>query len=83
MNTAGVSRQFAMYPASIAMHPAIHKYDDETFDDMSEESEKKKNLSTLSLRNRSLWPVPSQGIVGQAKKKANEYPSEGEQIDQG
>ena len=46
------------------MYPAICSYDDETFDDMSEESEEKK---TLTLK-KSLRPVPSQGMVEQVKK---------------
>ena len=48
------------------MYPAIHSYDDQAFDDMSEESGKKRFII-----KKPLWPVPSQGIVEQAKKMAN------------
>ena len=51
---------------SIAMHPAICMYDDQAFDDMSEESEKK-----LIIIKKSLRPVSSQGMVEQAKKMVN------------
>ena len=34
------------------LYTAIHSYEDQAFHDMSEESEKKIKLSTLSLRNR-------------------------------
>ena len=42
---------------------AICSYDDEAFDNMSEESEEKETIIKKSLR-----PVPSQGMVEQAKK---------------
>ena len=55
---------------SIAMYPAIRSYDDNTFDDMSEESGKKKNLSALSLRNCcDLFNVKA--LLSRPKKMAN------------
>ena len=47
---------------SIAMYPAIRQYDEQTFDDMSEESE--KNF----IIKKPLWSAPSQGIAEQAKQ---------------
>ena len=44
------------------MYPAICSYDEQAFDNMSEESEKNK------LVKKSLRPVPSQGKVEQAQK---------------
>ena len=46
------------------MYPAICTYDDQAFNNMSEESEEKNNF----VMNKSLRPVPSQGMVEQAKK---------------
>ena len=46
------------------MYPAIRRNDEQTFDDMSEESEKKNFII-----KKSVWPLPSQGIVEQVKKK--------------
>ena len=40
------------------MYPAICSYDDQAFDDMSEEIEKNNFII-----KKSLWPVPSQRIV--------------------
>ena len=57
MNTHGPLRLFI----SIAIYPEICRYDDQAFDDMSEESGKK------NIVKKQLWPVPSQGIVEQAK----------------
>ena len=55
---------------SIAMYPAIRQYDEQTFDDMSKESEKK----TLSLRNRcGLLQVKA--LLSRPNKMANEDPS--------
>ena len=51
---------------NIVMFPAIHKYDDQTFDDMNEESDKQKFVIEKPLR-----PLPSHGIVEQAKKMVN------------
>ena len=45
------------------MYTAIRSCDEQAFDNMSEEGEKKNFI----LR-KSLWPVPSQGKVEQAKK---------------
>ena len=46
-----------------AMYAAIHSYDEQAFDNMSEGSEK-----TSFIIKKSLQPVPSQGMVEQAKK---------------
>ena len=48
---------------SIAMYPVICRNDDQAISDLNEQSEK-KTLSFMKL----LRPVPSQGIVEQAKK---------------
>jgi len=53
-----------------AMYTAICSYDEQAID-TSEESEKK----TLSVK-KSLWPVPSQDVVEQAKNMAASDPSE-------
>ena len=45
------------------MYPAIRSSGEQAFDNMSEKSE--KNV----IINKSLRPVPSQGMVEQAKKK--------------
>ena len=45
-------------------YTAICSDDEQAFDHMSEESEKKKNF----IMKKSLRPVPSQGMVEQAKK---------------
>ena len=47
---------------SIAMYPANCSYDEQAFDNMSEESE-----NNLIIRI-SLRPIPSQSMVEQAKK---------------
>ena len=44
------------------MYPAIHSYDEQAFDNMSEEREKNNFIVKKLLR-----PVPSQGKVEQAK----------------
>ena len=43
------------------MYPAIRSYDEQAFYNISEENEKKNFIV-----NKSLWPVPSQGMVEQA-----------------
>ena len=53
------------------MCPAIHNYDEQAFDNMSEESE--NNF----ISKKSLWPVPSQGKVEQAKKHGGLRPQRG------
>ena len=45
------------------MYTTIRSYDNQAFDNTSEESEKKNFIAQKSLR-----PVPSQGMVEQAKK---------------
>ena len=47
------------------MYPAICSYDEQAFDNMSEESEK-NNFIVKKL----LQPVPSQGMLEQAKNMA-------------
>ena len=53
------------------MYTAICSYDEQAFDNMSEES-KKYNF----IVRKSLWSVPSQGMVEQAKNMAASGPSE-------
>ena len=45
------------------MYTVIRSYYEQAFDNMSEESEKKKFIIKKSLR-----PVPSQGMIEQAQK---------------
>ena len=45
------------------MYPAIHRYDEQVFGYINEESEK-----INFIIKKSLWPVPSEGMVEQAKK---------------
>ena len=54
------------------MYTAIRNYDEQAFDNMSEENEKKTFIIKKSLR-----PVPSQGIVEQAKKHGDFRPQWG------
>ena len=44
-----------------AMYTVIHRHVDEVFDNMSEESEKKKHLERFIIK-KPLQPVPPQGI---------------------
>ena len=46
------------------MYPEIHRYYDQAFNDMNEESGK-KNL----FMKKALQPLPNQGDVSKAKKK--------------
>ena len=55
-----------------AMYPAIRSYDEQAFDNMSEESEKDNFIIEKSLR-----PVSSQGMVEQAKKHGSFRPQRG------
>ena len=57
-----------------AMYTAIRSSDEKAFDNMSEESDK-----TNFLVEKSLWPVPSQGMVEQAKKHGGFRPQQGYQ----
>ena len=57
---------------SIAMYPAIRSYDEQAFDNMSEESENNNFIIRTSLR-----PVPSRGMVQQTKKHGNFRPQLG------
>ena len=50
------------------MYTEIHSYDEQAFNNMSEEGEKNKHFERFIVK-KSLWPVPSQGIVEHAKKK--------------
>ena len=59
---------------SKVMYTTIHSYDEQAFDNMSEESGKKNFIVQKSLR-----PVPSQGMVGQAKKHGGFRPQRGYQ----
>ena len=56
-----------------AMYTTICGYDEQAFDNMSEESEKKNNFIAQKL----LWPVASQGLVEQAKKHGGFRPQRG------
>ena len=49
---------------STAIYPAIRSDDEQTFVNMSEESEKRNFII-----KKSLQPVPSQGMVEQAKNR--------------
>ena len=51
------------------MYTAIHSYDEQAFDNMSEESDKKNFIVKKSFR-----PVPSQGMVEQATKHGSFRP---------
>ena len=53
------------------MYPAIRSYDDQAFNDMSEESE--NNF----IVEKSLQPAPSQGMVEQARKHGGFRPQQG------
>ena len=55
------------------MYPAIWSFDEQAFDNMSEESEKNKNF----IVKKSLRPVPSQIMVEQAKKHGGFRPQRG------
>ena len=55
-----------------AMYTVICSYDKQAFDNMSEESENNNFIVKKSLR-----PVPSQGMVEQAKKHGNFRPQQG------
>ena len=57
---------------SIAMCLAIWSYDEQAFDNMSEENEKK-----IFIVKKSLLPVPSQGMVEQARKLGHFRPQRG------
>ena len=54
------------------MPPVICSYDEQAFDNMSVESGKKQLFVKKSLR-----PVPSQGMVEQAKKHGGFRPQQG------
>ena len=55
-----------------AIFTAIHSYDEQEFDNTSEESEK-----TNFIVKKSLRPVPSQGMVDQVKKHGGFRPQRG------
>ena len=59
---------------SVAMYPAIYRYDDEAFDDTSAESE--KIFHEHFIVKKPLRPVPSQGIVEQAKQDVELRPQQ-------
>ena len=54
------------------MYVMICSYDEQSFDNMSEESGKKNFIA-----NKSLRPVPSQGMVEQANKHGGFRPQRG------
>ena len=56
------------------IYAAIHSYDEQTFENMSEESEKNFIVKKYPL---SLCLVPSQGMVKQAKKHGGFRPQRG------
>ena len=56
------------------IYSAIRSYDEQAFDNKSEESEKK-----TFIVNKSLRPVPSQGEVEQAQKHGGLRPQRGYQ----
>ena len=53
------------------MYPVINRYDDQAFDNMSEESE-----SNTFVVKKSLWPFQTQGIVEQAEQNGKLNASE-------
>ena len=55
------------------MYPAIRSYDEQAFDNMSEESENNNFIVKTSLQ-----PVPSQGVDEQAKKHGSFRPQRGD-----
>ena len=55
------------------MHPAICNSDEQAFKNMSEESERKNNF----IMKKSMQPVPSLGMVEQAKKHGGFRPQRG------
>ena len=57
---------------SIAVYPAIRIYDEQAFRNMSEENENNNFIIKKSLR-----PVPSQGMVEQARKHGGFRPQRG------
>ena len=56
---------------NIAMYPAIRSYE-QAFDNMSEESE-----NNNFIVKKSLWPIPSRGMVEQVKKHGGFRPQQG------
>ena len=56
-----------------AMHTAIRRNDEEAFNNMREESEEKKK----TIAKKSMSPVPSQGMVEQAKTHGAFRPQQG------
>ena len=60
---------------SIAMYPAISSCDEQVFDNMNEESEKKNFII-----RKSLPPVLTQGIVEQAEQNGDLRPHRGREV---
>ena len=54
------------------MYTTIRSYDEQVFDNMSEESE-----NNNFIVNKSLRPIPSQGMVEQSKKYGGFRPQQG------
>ena len=57
------------------MYTAIRSYDEQAFDNMSEESEEKH--FECFIVDKPLWPVPTQGIVEQAEQNGESRPQRG------
>ena len=75
MHEIAPSKEFENYSTykSDVYNDLCRSYDEQAFDNMSEESEEKKN----SIIKKSLRPVPSQGMVEQAKKHGGFRPQRG------
>ena len=63
-----------------AMYTVIRSYEDQAFNDMSKESEEKKNLSTFFFIKKMLQPVQRQGIVEQTEQNGGLNP---QRVDRG
>ena len=61
-----------MFISKFAIYPAIRSYDEQEFNNMSEESENNNFVVKKSLR-----PVPSQDKVEQARKHGSFRPQRG------
>ena len=58
------------------MYAEICWYKDQAFDNMSEESLKKKKHFECFIVNKPLWPVPTQGIAEQANQNGELRPQQ-------
>ena len=57
------------------MYVAIHRYEDQAFDDITKESE--KTFFECFIVKKSLRPVPNQGMVEKVKKHGGFKPQQG------